>query len=74
MCQCNEHKLYQRSTETEQFVTAKISVNALKQGSKTHSVLNVSAVHNCKNTRLRGCLDEQQSSREGAAGMADTQG
>ena len=30
---------YQRSPETEQFITAKISGNALKQGSRTHSVL-----------------------------------
>ena len=30
---------YQRSPETEQFITAKISGNALKQGSTRHSVL-----------------------------------
>ena len=30
---------YQRSPATEQLVTAKISRNALKQGSRTHSVL-----------------------------------
>jgi len=30
---------YQRSPETEQFITAKISGNALKQGSRTHAVL-----------------------------------
>jgi len=29
----------QRSPKTEQFMTAKISGNALKQGSRTHSVL-----------------------------------
>ena len=30
---------YQRSLETEQFKSAKISCNALKQGSSTHSML-----------------------------------
>jgi len=30
---------YQRSLNTEQFITAKISGNALKQWSRTHSVL-----------------------------------
>jgi len=30
---------YQRSPKTEQFMTAKISGNALKQGSRTHAVL-----------------------------------
>jgi len=48
VCHCNEHKLYQRfksggtpahNAETEQFITAKISGNSLKQGSKTHFVL-----------------------------------
>jgi len=39
MCHCNKRKLYQRSPETEQFITAKISGKALKQESRTHSVL-----------------------------------
>jgi len=51
MWHCNEHKSYQRSklgdgaantalnAKTEQFITAKISGNALKQGSRTPSVL-----------------------------------
>jgi len=39
MCHCNKRKLYQRSPETEQFIFAKISGNALKQGSRTRSVL-----------------------------------
>jgi len=30
---------YQRYPKTEQFITPKISDNALKQGSRTHSVL-----------------------------------
>jgi len=30
---------YQRSLKTEQLITAKISGNALKQGSRTHSLL-----------------------------------
>jgi len=37
MCHCNEN--YQRSPEIEQFMTAKISGNALKQGSRTQSGL-----------------------------------
>jgi len=44
---------YHRYPKTEQLITAKRSVNALKQGSsRTHSVLR-QQVHNCKNTRLR---------------------
>ena len=38
MCHCDVHG-YQRSPETKQFVTAKIFRKALKQGSRTHSVL-----------------------------------
>ena len=51
MCHCNQHKLLSalqvrrpganHSTQrykTEQFITAKISGNALKQGSRAHSV------------------------------------
>ena len=33
------NKIYKRSPKTEQFMTAKVSCNALKQGSRTHSVL-----------------------------------
>ena len=51
MCHCNECNLSalqvrrpEQNTalkaETEQFITAKISGNALKQGSRTHSVLH----------------------------------
>ena len=51
MCHCNEHKLtalqvtrQEQNTalnaKTEQFITAKISGNALKHGSRTHSVLH----------------------------------
>jgi len=44
----------------QQFINAK---NALKQGCRTHSVAcYVSAVHNCKNTKLGKCLVEQQRS------------
>ena len=51
MCYCNEHKLLSAlqvrrpeqntalNARTEQYITAKISGNALKQGSRTHSVL-----------------------------------
>jgi len=38
MCHCGNIN-YQRSLKTEQFITAKISSNALKQGYRTHSVL-----------------------------------
>jgi len=40
------------NAKTEQFITAKICGNALKQGSRTNQCY-VSAVHNCKNVRLR---------------------
>jgi len=36
---------YQRSPKIEQFITAKISGNALKQGSRTHSVLRQRSPH-----------------------------
>ena len=47
----------QRSPKTEQFITAKISGNALKQGSRTRSVLRHRNSH-CKNTTLHECLTE----------------
>jgi len=37
---------------TEQFITAEISGNALKQGVE-HTQCYGSAIHNCKNIRLR---------------------
>ena len=46
---------YQRYPKTEQFMTAKISGNALKQGVE-HTQCYVSAVHNCRTTRLRECF------------------
>jgi len=46
---------YQRSPKTEQIVTAEKSGNALKQGVE-HTQSCVSAVGNCKNTRLYECL------------------
>jgi len=52
MCHCNDHKLIistlqigrqkqdtALNAKTEQFITAKISGNALKQASRTHSML-----------------------------------
>jgi len=54
-------------------MTAKTSGNALKQG-VDHTQCYVSAVLNCKNTRLRECLVEWQSIRRYVVGMADTQG
>jgi len=38
MCDCNNINC-QRSPKTQQFMTAKISRNALKQGSRIHAVL-----------------------------------
>jgi len=46
----------QRSPKTEQLIPAKISGNALKQGSK-HSVLRQGSSQ-LQNTRLRECLVE----------------
>jgi len=72
MCHCDEHKLSalqvrrpEQNTAlnamTDQFITAKISGNAAKQGNRTvHSQYYVSVVHNCKNTRLR-----EQGRKEG---------
>jgi len=48
---------YQWSPKTEQFIPAKISGNALKQGVE-HTQCYVRASHNCINTRLRECLVE----------------
>ena len=45
-------KTQHSKTTTEQFITAKVSGNALKQGAE-HTQCYVSAVHNCKNMRMR---------------------
>jgi len=58
---------YQRSPETEQFITAKISGNTLKQGSRTRSVLRQRSSQ-LENIRLRECPVEYQSIRMYAAG------
>jgi len=46
--------MYQRSPKTEQFMTAKISGNALKQESRTHPVLrqHSSQLQKCKAARM----------------------
>jgi len=63
VCQGNTHKLYQRSPETEQFITAKISGNALKQGSRTHPVLRR---RNSQLKKTQGCANVSSiSSRPG---------
>jgi len=60
---CNEYKLStlhvripEQNTalnaKTEQYITAKISGNALKRGVE-HTQFYVGVVHNCKNIRLR---------------------
>jgi len=63
---------YQRSPKTEQYITAKISGNALKQGSSsaTAAQFTTAKVQGC----VRECLVKWQSIRRYAAGMADTQG
>ena len=72
---CNEHKLSalqgrrpEQNTalnaKTEQFITAKLSGIALNRGVE-HTHCCASAFHKCKNIRLRKCLVENQTSREG---------
>jgi len=63
MCHCDGHKLIIISAlqvqntglnaKTEQFITAEISGNALKQERRTHATCYISAVHKCNNIRLR---------------------
>ena len=57
MCHCNEQKLW-RSPKTEQFMTAKISVNALKHGRRTRSVQRQgsSQLQKYKATRKSPCI------------------
>jgi len=63
---------YQRSLKTEQFITAKISVNALTQGSRTPSVQRQrgSQLQKYKAARMSSRIAFDQKY---AAGM-DTQG
>jgi len=67
-CNSNTHKLISASSwrpeqntalnaKTEQFITAKISSNALKRGVE-HTQCYVRAVHNCKNIKL--CIQRVQ--------------
>jgi len=53
---------YQRSPKTEQFISAKISGNALKQGSGTHSVLrqHSSQLQKYKSARMSGRIAVDQ--------------
>jgi len=62
MCYCNEHKFSELqvrrleqntalNAQTEQFITAKISGNALKQESRTHSVLHQPSSHSDTGTQ-----------------------
>jgi len=63
---------YEPSTNTEQFITAKIFGNALKQGSRTHSVLRQrsSQLQKYKVARMSCPIAIEQ--KRYAAGMADT--
>jgi len=62
MCYCNEHKFSELqvrrleqntalNAQTEQFITAKIPGNALKQESRTHSVLHQPSSHSDTGTQ-----------------------
>jgi len=60
---------YQRSPKTEQFMTAKISGNALKQGSRAHAVLRQrsSQLQKCKAALMsrRIAIDQKACSWDG---------
>jgi len=76
MCHCNEPRW---SPKTEQFTTAKISGNVLKQGGRKHSVLRQrsSQMQKYKATGMsRRIAIDQKVCGMGTprAGMADTQG
>jgi len=87
MCHCNEHKLIistlqgrrrkqdtALNAKTERFITAKTSGNALKQGSRTHSMLcqRSSQLQKYKAARMSRRIAVDQKVYE--AGMSDTQG
>ena len=65
---------YQRSPNTEQFITAKIAGNALKQGSRTHSVLHPRSSQLQKYKAARMSRRTAVEQRRYTAGMADIQG
>ena len=79
MCHCTEYKLLAlqvRISEentlnatTQQFITAKISGCALKQGVK-HTHQRVRAIYNYK-MRLRSCRIRAVEHRKSAAGLAE---
>jgi len=60
---------YQRSTETEQYITAEISGNALKQGSKTRSTLRQHSSqlpkHKAARMSRRTAVDQKLCSGDG---------
>jgi len=58
MCHCNEHKLYQRSPETEHFITAKISGNALKREYNTFSAASAQFT----TAKSQGCANVSSNS------------
>jgi len=85
MCHCHEHKLpalqvrrpEQNTTlnaKTEQFITVKMSGNALKQGSRTHSVLRQDSSQLQKHQAARMSRRIAVKQWKYAPGMADTQG
>jgi len=62
------------NAKTEQFIIAKISGNALKQGNKTNSVLHQRSLQ-LQNITLRECLvDSSVEQRRYAVGMTDNHG
>jgi len=80
MCQCAEYKLLAlqvRLTEEtklnatiQQFVTAKISGAALKQGSTTHSSIRQSNLQRKNVTALMSCRIRAVEHRESGNGLA----
>jgi len=80
MCQCTEYKLSalrvgisdenKRNPTTQQFITAKISGCALRQGSKTHSSLRQSNLQLQNEAVLMSCRMRAVEHRKCAAGLA----
>jgi len=82
MCHSTEYKLsalqvriseeHTIKATTQQFITAKLSGCALKQGSKTHSSLRQSNLQLQNEAALMSCRIRAVEHRKCAAGLADT--
>jgi len=81
MCHCTEYKLSalqvriseesKPNATTQQFMTAKISGGALKQGRKTHSSLRKSNLQLQNEAALMSCRIRAVVHRKCAAGLSD---